>query len=130
MENIIKYLLNNIGSPISSNKISDYLNSNKVVQKSNHQTIDNYLNMLEKSYIISKADRMDVRNKSLLKALGKYYVSDSGLRNIVLGFRNINEGHLLENIVYLELLRREYKVNIDKIDDSEVDFVAEDFISI
>lgn len=125
MENIIKYLLNNIGSPISSNKIS-----NKVVQKSNHQTIDNYLNMLEKSYIISKADRMDVRNKSLLKALGKYYVSDSGLRNIVLGFRNINEGHLLENIVYLELLRREYKVNIDKIDDSEVDFVAEDFISI
>ena len=125
MENIIKYLLNNIGSPISSNKIS-----NKVVQKSNHQTIDNYLNMLEKSYIISKADRMDVRNKLLLKALGKYYVSDSGLRNIVLGFRNINEGHLLENIVYLELLRREYKVNIDKIDDSEVDFVAEDFISI
>lgn len=125
MENIIKYLLNNIGSPIPSNKIS-----NKVVQKSNHQTIDNYLNMLEKSYIISKADRMDVRNKSLLKALGKYYVSDSGLRNIVLGFRNINEGHLLENIVYLELLRREYKVNIDKIDDSEVDFVAEDFISI
>lgn len=62
LENIIKYLVNNIGSPISSNKISDYLNSNKVVQKSNHQTIDNYLNMLEKSYIIYKADRTDVKN--------------------------------------------------------------------
>lgn len=125
LENIIKYLFNNVGSPISSNKISDYLNSNKVVQKSNHQTIDNYLNMLEKSYIIYKADRTDVKSKSLLKTLGKYYVSDSGIRNIILGFRNINEGHLLENIVYLELLRRGYRVNIGKIGDYEVDFVAE-----
>lgn len=125
LENIIKYLFNNVGSPISSNKISDYLNSNKVVQKSNHQTIDNYLNMLEKSYIIYKADRTDVKSKSLLKTLGKYYVSDSGIRNIILGFRNINEGHLLKNIVYLELLRRGYRVNIGKIGDYEVDFVAE-----
>ena len=125
LENIIKYLFNNVGSPIYSNKISDYLNSNKVVQKSNHQTIDNYLNMLEKSYIIYKADRTDVKSKSLLKTLGKYYVSDSGIRNIILGFRNINEGHLLENIVYLELLRRGYRVNIGKIGDYEVDFVAE-----
>lgn len=125
LENIIKYLFNNVGSPISSNKISDYLNSNKVVEKSNHQTIDNYLNMLEKSYIIYKADRTDVKSKSLLKTLGKYYVSDSGIRNIILGFRNINEGHLLENIVYLELLRRGYRVNIGKIGDYEVDFVAE-----
>lgn len=125
LENIIKYLFNNVGSPISSNKISDYLNSNKVVEKSNHQTIDNYLNMLEKSYIIYKADRTDVKSKALLKTLGKYYVSDSGLRNIILGFRNINEGHLLENIVYLELLRRGYRVNIGKIGDYEVDFVAE-----
>lgn len=125
LENIIKYLFNNVGSPISSNKISDYLNSNKVVQKSNHQTIDNYLNMLEKSYIIYKADRTDVKSKSLLKTLGKYYVSDSGIRNIILGFRNINEGHLLENIVYLELLRRGYRVNIGKIGDYEAHFVAE-----
>lgn len=125
LENIIKYLFNNVGSPISSNKISDYLNSNKIVQKANHQTIDNYLNMLEKSYIIYKADRTDVKNKALLKTLGKYYVSDTGLRNIILGFRNINEGHLLENVVYLELLRRGYKVNIGKTSDYEVDFVAE-----
>lgn len=125
LENIIKYLVTNIGSPISANKISDYLNSNKIVEKSNHQTIDNYLNMLEKSFIMYKADRTDIRSKSLLKTLGKYYISDTGIRNIILGFRNIDEGHLLENVVYLELLRRGYRVNIGKTNDYEVDFVAE-----
>ena len=125
LENIIKYLANNIGSPVSSNKISDYLNSNKITVKSNHQTIDNYLNMLEKSFIMYKADRSDVRNKTILKTLGKYYISDIGIRNIILGFRNIDEGHLLENIVYLELLRRGYKVSIGKSLDYEVDFVVE-----
>ena len=125
LENIIKYLANNIGSPVSSTKISDYLNSNKITTNSNHQTIDNYLSMLEKSFIMYKADRTDIRNKSLLKTLGKYYISDTGIRNIILGFRNINEGHLLENVVYLELLRRGYRVNIGKSNDYEVDFVAE-----
>ncbi len=125
LENIIKYLVTNIGSPISANKISYYLNSNKIVEKSNHQTIDNYLNMLEKSFIMYKADRTDIRSKSLLKTLGKYYISDTGIRNIILGFRNIDEGHLLENVVYLELLRRGYRVNIGKTNDYEVDFVAE-----
>ncbi len=124
LENIIKYLANNIGSPISSTKISDYLNSNKIVEKSNHQTIDNYLNMLEKSFIMYKADRTDIKSKSLLKTLGKYYISDIGIRNIILGFRNIDEGHLLENVVYLELLRRGYRVNIGKTNEYEVDFVA------
>lgn len=127
LENIIKYLANNIGSPISSTKISNYLNSNKITVNSNHQTIDNYLNMLEKSFIMYKADRTDIRNKSLLKTLGKYYIADTGIRNIILGFRNIDEGHLLENVVYLELLRRGYRVNIGKSNDYEVDFVAENF---
>lgn len=130
LENIIKYISNNIGSPVSSTKISDYLNSNKIVDKSNHQTIDNYLSMLEKSFIMYKADRTDIKNKSVLKTLGKYYISDLGIRNIILGFRNINEGHLLENIVYLELLRRGYKVNIGKFDEYEVDFVAESPTSV
>ena len=125
LENIIKYLANNIGSPVSSTKICDYLNSNKITTNSNHQTIDNYLSMLEKSFIMYKADRTDIRNKSLLKTLGKYYISDTGIRNIILGFRNINEGHLLENVVYLELLRRGYRVNIGKSNDYKVDFVAE-----
>ena len=125
LENIIKYLANNIGSAISASKISDYLNSNKIVEKSNHQTIDNYLNMLEKSFIMYKAERTDIKSKALLKTLGKYYISDTGIRNIILGYRNINEGHLLENVVYLELLRRGYRVNIGKTNDYEVDFVAE-----
>ena len=125
LENIIKYLSNNIGSSVSSTKISDYLNSNKIIEKSNHQTIDNYLNMLEKSFIMYKADRTDIKSKSLLKTLGKYYISDTGIRNIILGFRNIDEGHLLENVVYLELLRRGYRVNIGKSNEYEVDFVAE-----
>lgn len=125
LENIIKFLVTNIGSPISSTKISDYLNSNKIVERSNHQTIDNYLNMLEKSFIMYKADRTDIKSKVLLKTLGKYYISDTGIRNIILGFRNIDEGHLLENVVYLELLRRSYKVSIGKTNEYEVDFVAE-----
>lgn len=125
LENIVKYISSNIGSSISANKISDYLNSNKVVEKANHQTIDNYLKMLENAFIVYKADRSDIRSKALLKTLGKYYIADTGLRNIVLGFRNIDEGHLLENVVYLELLRRGYRVNIGKSLDYEVDFVAE-----
>ena len=125
LENIIKYLANNIGSSVSSTKISDYLNSNKIVEKSNHQTIDNYLNMLEKSFIMYKANRTDIKSKALLKTLGKYYISDTGIRNIILGFRNIDEVHLLENVVYLELLRRGYRVNIGKSNDYEVNFVAE-----
>lgn len=130
LENIIKYVVSNIGSPISANKISDYLNSNKIVEKSNHQTIENYLKMLENAFIVYKADRSDIKSKSLLKTLGKYYIADSGIRNIILGFRNINEGHLLENIVYLELLRRGYKANIGKTLDYEVDFVAQNMNEI
>ena len=125
LENIVKYVSSNIGSSISANKISDYLNSNKIAEKSNHLTVDNYLKMLENAFIVYKADRSDIRSKSLLKTLGKYYIADTGLRNIILGFRNIDEGHLLENVVYLELLRRGYRVNIGKTLDYEVDFIAE-----
>ena len=125
LENIVKYVSSNIGSSISANKISDYLNSNKIVEKSNHLTVDNYLKMLENAFIVYKADRSDIRSKALLKTLGKYYIADTGLRNIILGFRNIDEGHLLENVVYLELLRRGYRVNIGKTLEYEVDFIAE-----
>ena len=125
LENIVKYISSNIGSSVSANKISDYLNSNKIVEKTNHQTIDNYLKMLENAFIVYKAERSDMRSKALLKTLGKYYIADTGLRNIILGFRNIDEGHLLENVVYIELLRRGYKISIGKTLDYEVDFVAE-----
>ena len=131
LENIVKYVASNIGSSISSNRISDYLNSNKIVDiKSNHQTIDNYLKMLENAFIIYKADRSDIKSKAILKTLGKYYLADTGIRNIILGCRNIDEGHLLENVVYLELIRRGYKVSIGKSMNYEVDFVAENINTI
>lgn len=126
LEKIIIYLSSNIGSLVSPNSMSNYLSSNKIVSNCNHQTIDNYLIMLQNSFIIYKANRYDIRGKELLKTLGKYYISDLGIRNNLLGFKNIFEGHILENIVFLELLRRGYKVYVGKIGDCEVDFVAED----
>lgn len=128
LENVVKFISSNIGSQISSNKISDFLSNGG--SNPSHETIDNYLKMLENAYIVYKADRSDVRSKLLLKTLGKYYIADTGIRNSILGFRNVDEGHLIENIVYLELLRRGYKVNIGKTMDYEVDFVAEDINSI
>ncbi len=130
LENIIKYLANNVGNQISANGISNYLSSNKIVEKNKHQTIDNYLKMLENAFIFYKADRSDIRSKSILKTLGKYYIADTGIRNIITGFRNMDEGHLLENVVYLELLRRGYKVNIGKTLNGEVDFIAENMNEI
>ena len=130
LENLIRYIASNIGSAISANKISDYLNSNKITTKSNHQTIDNYLKMLENAFIVYKVERSDIKSKSILKTLGKYYLADTGIRNIILGFRNIDEGHLLENVVYLELLRRGYKISIGKTFDYEVDFIAENVNTI
>lgn len=130
LENLIRYISSNIGSSISANKISDYLNSNKITTKSNHQTIDNYLKMLENAFIVYKVERSDIKSKSILKTLGKYYLADTGIRNIILGFRNIDEGHLLKNVVYLELLRRGYKISIGKTFDYEVDFIAENVNTI
>ena len=130
LENLIRYIASNIGSSISANKISDYLNSNKITTKSNHQTIDNYLKMLVNAFIVYKVERSDIKSKSILKTLGKYYLADTGIRNIILGFRNIDEGHLLKNVVYLELLRRGYKISIGKTFDYEVDFIAENVNTI
>lgn len=130
LENILLYLISNIGSSISSNKISDYLVSNKIVDKSNHTTIDSYLKMLENSFIIYKVNRSDVRSKEIFKTLGKYYLCDLGIRNALLGYRNVLEGHLLENIVYLELLRQGYSVSIGKNGEYEVDFIAESMTEV
>lgn len=86
--------------------------------------------MLENAFIVYKADRSNIRSKNILKTLGKYYLADTGIRNIILVFRNIDKGHLLENIVYLELLRRGYKVSIGKTLDYEVNFVTENVENI
>ncbi len=122
LEKILKFLMSNIGSLISSKKIADFLTSQGT--KITHNTVLNYLEMLENAYIVYKAPRYDIKGKELLKTLEKYYIIDTGIRNIMLGFRNSDLGHVIENVVYFELLRRGYEITIGKTDTLEVDFVA------
>ncbi|MBM7560880.1 ATP-binding protein [Fusibacter tunisiensis] len=122
LERILKFIAANIGSIVSTKKISDYLTSSG--RKTTSDTIDNYLKMLENAFIIYRANRYDLKGKMFLKTLEKYYIVDIGIRNKLTGLRNTDYGHVLENIVYLELLRRGYKVTIGKIGSLEVDFVA------
>ncbi len=122
LEKILKFLMSNIGSLISSKKIADYLTSQGT--KITHNTVINYLTMLENAYIIYKAPRYDIKGKQLLKTLEKYYIVDAGIRNIILGFRNSDFGHVIENIVYFELIRRGYDVTVGKTDSMEIDFIA------
>lgn len=122
LESILRFIAANVGSIVSTKKISDYLTSSG--RKTTSDTIDNYLKMLENAFIIYKANRYDLKGKMFLKTLEKYYIADMGLRNRLTGLRNTDYGHVLENIVYLELLRRGYEVTIGKIGSLEVDFVA------
>lgn len=124
LESVLKFIFDSIGSPISTKKISDTLTS-KGMSTSNH-TVENYISAFVESFLIYKAERFDVKGKSLLARDYKYYVVDQGLRSYLLGKKADSDmGHILENIVYLELLRRGYKVYVGKVDDLEVDFVAE-----
>lgn len=124
LENVLKFIFDSIGSPISTKKISDTLTS-KNMSTSNH-TVENYITAFMESFLIYKAERFDVKGKSLLVRDYKYYSVDVGLRSYLLGKKaNTDMGHILENIVYLELLRRGYKVYVGKVDELEVDFVAE-----
>ena len=122
LEKILRFLMSNIGSLISAKKISDFLTSQGT--KVTHNTVLNYLTMLENAYLIYKVPRYDIKGKELLKTLEKYYIVDTGIRNVILGFRNTDFGHLIENIVYFELLRRGYEVTIGKTDSLEFDFIA------
>ena len=124
LESVLKFIFDSIGSSISTKKISDTLTS-KGVSTSNH-TVENYITSFLESYLIYKAERFDVKGKSLLSRDYKYYVVDTGLRSYLLGKKADSDmGHILENIVYLELLRRGYKVYVGKVDDLEIDFVAQ-----
>lgn len=121
-ENIVRYTLDNIGNKTSSKTIAKYLKNEQI--NTIPATILNYLKMLQEAYVFYPAQRYDVKGKKLLKTLCKYYVCDIGIRNAILGFKNIDYGHIIENIVYLELLRRGYKVNIGKVNEYEIDFIA------
>lgn len=122
LESVLKFIAANIGSPISTRKISDYLTSSG--RKTTSDTIDNYLKMLESAFIIYRANRYDLKGKLFLKTQEKYYVIDTGIRNQLTGLRNTDYGHVLENIIYFELLRRGFDVAIGKVGTFEVDFVA------
>ena len=122
LESIIKFMFDNIGNITTPKKISDTMTS-KGRKVSNH-TVENYLTALVDSLILYKANRYDVKGKQYLETNGKYYLVDIGLRYYLLGTKYVDFGHILENIVYLELLRRGYEVYIGKVDNKEVDFVA------
>ena len=124
LESVLRFMFDSIGSPISTKKISDTLTS-KGISTSNH-TVENYISAFIDSFLIYKAERFDVKGKNILSRDYKYYVVDQGLRSYLLGKKADSDmGHILENIVYLELLRRGYKVYVGKVDDLEVDFVCE-----
>ena len=122
LESVIKFLFDNIGNIVSSKKIADSLTS--YGRKTTSVTVENYIEALTSAFILYKANRYDVKGKQHLKSLEKYYLVDLGLRRMLLGDKNADIGHILENIVYLELLRRGYTVDIGKVDDKEIDFIA------
>ena len=123
LKSVSQFLFDNIGLELSSKRIADTLTSNG--RKSDPKTIEKYITSLEESFIVYKASRYNIKGKEYLKSLEKYYVSDIGLRNFMLGKKAMDVGHILENIVYLELIRRGYEVYVGKVDDMEIDFVAQ-----
>lgn len=123
LKSILRFVFDNIGSPLSSKKIADTMTSGG--RKVDAKTVEKYLEALSESYIIYQAKRYNIKGKQYLKTLDKYYVVDIGLRYMLLGFRKYDMGHILENIIYLELLRRGYDVYVGKVDGFEVDFVAQ-----
>lgn len=122
LESVARFLFGNVGNIVSTKKISDTLTTEG--RKTNTFTVERYLSALKNSFILYEAGRYDIKGKQYLKSLGKYYVADVGLRNYLLGYKEVDTGHILENVVYLELLRRGYKVTVGKVADKEVDFVA------
>ena len=122
LESVARFVFDNIGSQLSTKKIADTMTSER--RKIDVKTVEKYLTALMESYIVYQAKRYNVKGKQYLKTLEKYYVVDIGLRYMLLGSRSTDVGHILENVVYLELLRRGYDVYVGKIGELEVDFVA------
>lgn len=122
LEKVCKFTLSNVGNLISSKKVSDTLTSGG--RKTSPATVENCYNALTESYLFYKATRYDIKGKEFLKSLEKYYAVDMGLRFFMLGIRTSDDGFILENVVFLELLRRGYEVYVGKYNDFEIDFVA------
>ena len=124
LKSVLRFLFDNIGNQLSSKKIADTLTSNG--RKIDSRTVEKYINFLMESYVIYQANRYNIKGKEYLKTLEKYYVVDIGLRYALLGQKSTDVGHILENIVYLELIRRGFAVYVGKVNELEVDFVAMD----
>lgn len=122
LESIIKFMFDNIGNLCSSTKIANTITN--MGKATSVPTIENYLTALVDSFILYKVNRYDIKGKQYLTTGVKYYLADIGLRYFLLGSKKADEGHILENIVYLELLRRGYEVYIGKVNEGEVDFIA------
>lgn len=130
LQKITLFLCSNIGSITSPNNIGNVLSNEGEIQGAKGKavagkTVDKYISMLRSAFIFYSVSRYDVKGKQLLKTLGKNYIIDMGFRNMLLGYRDADRGHIIENIVFLELLRRDYRVYIGKVGETEVDFVAE-----
>ena len=130
LDKIAHFLSSNIGSITSPNKIGNILSNEGDIDKGKikniaGKTVDKYISMLNNAFIFYRVGRYDIKGKQLLKTLDKNYIVDMGFRNMLLGYRDADRGHILENIVFLELIRRHYRVYIGKIGDTEVDFLAE-----
>jgi predicted AAA+ superfamily ATPase len=123
LRSITKFLFHNIGNEVSSVNITNTLKSNQ--REVSYNTVEKYLGYLKDCFIIYEAPRYDVKGKHHLKSNAKYYAVDTGLRSMLLSNKETDLGHVLENIIYLELVRREYKVSVGKIDTKEIDFVCE-----
>ncbi len=123
LESVVRFIFDSIGNPISSKKIADTMTSSG--RKIDTKTVEKYLSALQESFIIYEAKRYDANGKTYLKLLEKYYAADIGLRFLLLGQKANDVGHILENVVYLELIRRGYSVFVGKVDDTEIDFVAQ-----
>lgn len=123
LERIVKYTFNNVGNTFSAKSIADYLKSEH--HSLDNETVYNYLEKLEKAYLLHRCIRYDLQGRELLKTQEKFYLADVALRYSVLGYDADSVAASLENIVYLELCRREYTVNVGKTDGGEIDFVAE-----
>ncbi|MGD1822514.1 MAG: ATP-binding protein [Pleomorphochaeta sp.] len=124
IEDILAFIMDNIGNALSIRKIANTLTSDG--RKISVQTVESYISEFVNSYLIYKAQRYDIKGKKYLKSLEKYYVSDIGLRNTFIGNKNTDIGHILENIVFLELKRRFKEVYVGKINTNEIDFVVND----
>ena len=124
LKSVIKFMFDNIGNPCTAKKISDTMTS-KGRKISNH-TVENYLEGLTDSLLMYRVSRYDIKGKEYLQLFDKYYIADVGLRYYLLGTANADMGHILENVVYLELLRRGYRVYVGKNASAEVDFVVQD----